>query len=295
MGTTETVAKAVAKTEPARDLRKLIESSAKELARALPAHMRPERLVRIGLTCIRTTPELMRCTPESFLGALFTAAQIGVEPVAKRAYILPFNNKRQINGEWKTVKEAQYILGYPGIVELFYRHKKAVQLAWGVVREGDYFDFEDGTSAFLRHKPAKSARGKVIGYYVVATLANGGKMFQYMTREECIEHGKKHSKTYDKKAEKFYDSSPWVTSEDSMCLKTVLIQTSKLMPLSVELQSAIQQDETSRDYRRGIDNVLDIPPTTNWEETPAEEINAKDPETGKPANIVQGGAAQENK
>jgi recombination protein RecT len=264
MATTETVKKEVAKVGT-RDLRSLIEQSAKELARALPEHMRPERLVRIALTCIRTNPALGECTPESFLGALFVAAQIGVEPVAGQAYILPFNNKRAINGEWKTVKEAQFVLGYKGLASLFYRHEKAVQISWGVVHEHDEFEYEYGTEARLSHKPRSRDRGAVEGYYVVASLAGGGKPFMYMSREECLAHGKKHSKTFDKKSMTFYASSPWATNEDAMCLKTCLIQLGKLLPLSVEIQTAISADETSRDFKTGIGDAMDMTPTTTWD------------------------------
>lgn len=265
MATQNDVSKALSTTENT-SLQDLIEKSVKELSRALPSHLKPERLVRIALTCIRLNPKLGNCTPASFLGALFTSAQLGVEPVAKRAYILPFNNKRKkLDGTWHTVLEAQFILGYPGIVDLFYRHEKSVKLAWGVRKEKDNFSYELGTEAFLKHIPSDGDRGKIIGYYVIAELKNSGKMFHYMTFDECIEHGKKHSKTFDNKTGKFYDSSPWLDDQDSMCLKTVFIQLSKLLPLSIELQSAIQIDETSREYRHGIDNALDLPSTTNWD------------------------------
>ena len=278
MANLEATRAALEKAPEAQSLQELVTKSVKELGKALPEHMRPERLVRIALTCVRMNPDLGKCTPASFLGALFTAAQIGIEPVAGRAYILPFNNSRQVNGEWKTIKEAQFILGYKGVAELFYRHEKAVELSWSEVCQNDEFDYQYGTDAFLKHKPANRDRGPVISYYVVAKLQNGGKPFMVMSKEDCMEHGRKHSKTFDKKANKgegaFYDSSPWATNPDAMCLKTVLIQLAKLLPLSVEVQRAIEADESSRDYRSGVEDALDLPTTTNWKkeaiEAPAE-------------------------
>lgn len=271
--------------EQGQSLQELITKSAKELGKALPEHMRPERLVRIALTCIRLNPELGKCTPASLLGALFTAAQIGIEPVAGRAYLLPFNNSRKVGTEWKTFKEAQFILGYKGVAELFYRHEKAVELSWSDVREADEFQYQYGTDAYLKHAPAMKDRGEVVAYYVVAKLQNGGKPFMVMGKEQCMEHGRKHSKTYDKKTMSFYSSSPWATNPDAMCLKTVLIQLAKLLPLSVEVQRAIEADESSRDYRDGIGDALDLPNMTNWKDA---EV-AEDPEplpisekTGKP-------------
>lgn len=266
-------------------IQSMIEKAAKELGRALPDHLRPERLVRIALTCVRLNPDLGKCTPESFMGALFTSAQLGVEPIAGRAYILPFlNNRKKPDGSWHKVLEAQFMMGYKGLADLFYRHEKAVQLDWGVVRVGDDFKYEKGTNAYLKHVLAMINRGNPLAYYVVATLQNGGKPFEVMSHDDCMAHGKKHSKTYDKNKGEFYDSSPWAKSPDSMCLKTVLIQLAKLLPLSVELQRAIAADETSREFRAGIDDALDLPDTTNW---------AQDAEVVKGSDDAEAGSAQE--
>ncbi len=228
--------------------------------------MNAERVVRIALTCIRQNPELSKCTQESFLGALFTSAQLGIEPIAGRAYLLPFNNSRKKpDGSWHTVKECQFIMGYRGLVDLFYRHKSAINLNWGVVKEGDGFNYENGTNSYLMHRENKVAGAATKGYWVMANLINGGKPFHYMTLNECLEHGVRHSKTWDKKTSKFYDSSPWAKDQDAMCLKTVLIQLMKILPMSIELQRAVEADETSRDFRKGIDDVLDLPDQVNWD------------------------------
>jgi recombinational DNA repair protein RecT len=60
-----------------------------------------------------------------------------------------------------------------------------------------------------------------------------------------------------------------------MCKKTVLIQLSKLLPLSVEIQRAIQVDETSRSYRSGINDALDLPDTTDWKDDNKETQETK--------------------
>ena len=272
MATVEETKQALAKKDPNASLVSIIEKAARELGRALPEHLRPERLVRIAVTCIRTTPSLAQCTPESFLGALFTAASVGIEPIAGRAYLLPFNNSRKKpDGSWHSVKECQFILGYRGVAELFYRHAKALKLEWGIVREGDEFDYQEGTDPFIKHRPKLDNGAPVKAYYVIGTLQGNVKLFKVMGTTECLEHGKKHSKTYDKKKGAFYDNSPWATNFDAMALKSCLIQLAKLLPLSVELQRAIQTDETSRDYQKGFEEVLDVPDTTDWKEPVIEE------------------------
>ena len=51
-----------------------------EIKKALPSVLTPERFTRIILSALSTNPKLGECTPQSFLGAMMTAAQLGVEP-----------------------------------------------------------------------------------------------------------------------------------------------------------------------------------------------------------------------
>lgn len=269
---TTAVGAAISTSPEQKTMVELINASTRELAKALPKHLSPERLARIATTCIRQNPKLAQCTPASFMGALFTAAQIGLEPVAGLSYLVPFSNSKNINGQWVKVLECQFVIGYRGVAELFYRHEKSGLIDWGVVHEKDEFSYELGTNAQLSHKPAAGERGKVIGYYCIYTLLNGLKKFNYMTHSECMAHGKKHSKTFDNNANAFNKKSPWATNEDSMCLKTVMLQGSKTVPMSTELRRALETDETSREFRDGVTDALDLPVTTKWEEAEAEPI-----------------------
>lgn len=314
MATQADMTKAIAEkaADPAESMVALINKSAKELGRALPAHLNPERITRIAVTEIRKNPKLALCSQESFLGALFTSAQTGLELVAGRAYIIPFQNSRKkADGSWHKVYEAQFVIGYKGLADLFYRHEKAVQLDWGVVYSNDEFEFEFGTNAFLRHRPKLTDRGNVVAYWVQAGLSGGGKPFKVMSHAECMAHGQEHSKTWVSKEwseEKrrmvdcephFAKDSPWFKEPESMCLKTVLIQLAKLLPLSVELQRAISVDESSRDFRDALRVGLDAPSTTAWtaapEDKPELPAGVVDPEpasepavsmtTGKPIEM----------
>lgn len=303
MATPETLKEQVDKQKPMKDLRSLIIQSANDLKSALPEHLRAERLVRIALTNLRTNPDLVKCTQESFLGALFTSAQLGVEPIAGRAYILPFqNNRKKADGTWHKVWEAQFMLGYKGVSDLFYRHEKAVMLSWGIVKMKDEFSYEYGTEAYLKHIPGTGDRGGPVAYWIMATLSNGGKSFMVMSHEECMAHGQKHSKTWVSKEwsnEKkqmvdcephFVKSSPWITNPESMCLKTTFVQLAKILPLSYEVQRAIEADESSREYKQGIKDVLDLPNMTNWDPDPEPPLPKlpEAPVTVKPPEIEFG-------
>ena len=58
----------------------MIQQLRPELQRALPRGMDADRLARIALTLVRKDQALARCKPDSFAGALLTAASLGREP-----------------------------------------------------------------------------------------------------------------------------------------------------------------------------------------------------------------------
>lgn len=66
-----------------------------EIKKALPSVITPERFTRMTLSAISTNPKLAQCTPRSFLGAMMSAAQLGLEPNTPlgQAYLIPYKNK----------------------------------------------------------------------------------------------------------------------------------------------------------------------------------------------------------
>lgn len=232
---------------PARaNLAQFVQSMRGEIARALPAHVaNPERIARIALTELRRVDHLAECTQESFGGALMTCAQLGLEPggALGEAYLLPFWNKKV------RAYEVQLVLGYQGMVRLFWQHPAAAGLAAHTVHENDEFDFEYGLDPFLRHRPARADRGRPTDYYAVAKMANGGSAFVVMSVED-VEAIRKRSKARD--------SGPWSTDYDAMARKTCVRQLFKLLPKSPELARAVAHDEGVR--RDASPEGFDAPP-----------------------------------
>ena len=95
-----------------------------------------------------------------------------------------------------------------------------------------------------------------------------------MSRDECIEHGKTHSKcfitrkwdenakTYVQVEPHFDPNSPWAKDVNAMCKKTVLIQLAKLLPKSVELQKALAMDSTTKSVIKK--DMFEVQDETNW-------------------------------
>jgi recombination protein RecT len=264
MAKQEQVGQALETIPEAKGIIEVVQQAAREV------RLDPVHLVKVAAVAIRLNPKLAKCSPQSFIGSLIVLEQVGLEPVAGRAYLIPFNNNRKVfrNGkeEWRKVLEVQALIGYKGYSDLFYRHESALSIEAHEVYQKDTFEYEYGTASYLKHKPTEGDRGPVIKYYCLAKMKDGAVLFKVMTKEECIDHGKKHSKVFNKKDNKFMSGTPWVDDVDSMCKKTVLLQLTKNLPLSIETQKAISVDETSREYRPGILDATTLPDTTNWSE-----------------------------
>jgi recombination protein RecT len=236
----EQASNGVAKREQPQGLAAFIDGMKGEIARALPRHMNPERMARIALTCVRTTRNLDKCTTASFGGALMTCAQLGLEPgPTGEAYLLPFRNtylSKQATkkaGHDVEVFEVQLVIGYQGMVKLFWQSPLAKSLDAQAVHENDFFDYEYGLRPRLEHKPSLNDRGRAIAYYAVATMTNGGSAFVVMSPFD-IETIRKRSKAKD--------DGPWATDYVAMAKKTCLRQLYKLLPKSAELAQALLHD-----------------------------------------------------
>lgn len=253
-------------------LSQMIEQMKPQLARALPKHMDPDRLARIALTVLRQTPQLGRCTPQSFLGALMTSAQLGLEPgPLGESYLVPYGDT------------VTFIPGYRGLVKLAWQSGQMKSIAAHTVHEHDEFDYAYGLEPVLKHKPALTNRGAVIAVYAAAVLKDGGSAFIVMSRED-VEAIRTRSRAGR--------NGPWVTDWDAMARKTAVRQLIRWLPLSTELHNlatAAAMDETVRtgeDVTRDLDDVN--PGFIDVQVSEPEPVNVSDAEVVEDAPPTPG-------
>lgn len=256
--------KAIAKKQP-QTIKDYINAMSGEIAKALPQVMTPERFTRIALSAVSNTPKLGNCTPQSFLGAMMNAAQLGLEPNTPlgQAYLIPFENRK------KGITECQFQIGYKGLIDLAYRSGEVKMIDAQTVYENDEFEYELGIDPVLKHKPARTNRGNPIYFYATFKLTNGGQGFQVMSIEDVQEHAKKYSKTYN--------NGPWQTNFEEMAKKTVLKKLLKYAPLKTEFVKQVTSDETIKTSIS--DHMEDVP--NEYMDVEYEEHPNEDPVTGE--------------
>lgn len=192
---------------------------------------------------VQRLPDLLECTPVSVLNSFMTMAQLQLMPsgVSGEAYVLPYWNKKKFiendKEVWRDVREAQFQLGYQGLVTLFYR--AGIRKVVGeLVRKNDKFEYVNGV---VTHTVDPfSERGERIGAYVIVTLPSGEEVHKVMSKKEILEIAQRFSKSYASKKK-----TPWDEDQDPqgwMWIKTVLKQIAKLIPKNDALNRAIAED-----------------------------------------------------
>ena len=226
----------------------LLKKHGPEIALALPQLVTPERLLRIALSEVRRNPRLAQCNAASLLGAIFTCAQLGLEPggALGHCFLIPYRD------------ECQFQIGYKGMIDLARRSGQIQSLSARAVYENDHFEFAYGLHEDLIHRPAVGHKGEMTHAYAVAVLKDGGVQFEVMDRAE-LEEVRDGSQGYQTARKYNKSDTPWISSFEEMCRKTVIRRLFKYLPVSVEVARAANLDEHADRGRRqetDIDHLL---------------------------------------
>jgi recombination protein RecT len=215
-----------------KSMQTYIKSMEGEIKKALPSVITPERFTRMVLSAISVNPQLAKCTPKSFLGAMMSAAQLGLEPNTPlgQAYLIPYSNKG--------VLEVQFQIGYKGLLDLAYRSGEVDVIQAHIVYENDAFEVEYGLNPTLKHVPADRDRGEPTKVYAVFKTKTGGYGFEVMSMDDVRRHAEKYSQSYKS------NYSPWKSNFEEMAKKTVLKKVLKYAPMKSDFVRGIVQDES---------------------------------------------------
>jgi len=184
------------------------------VAKLLGEKMSAEKFISIVDNAVRKTPKLLDCDRASLFGAILTSAEMALEPntPAGLSYIIPYKN------------QAQFQIGYHGVINLLYRSSKIEKIISEMVYENDEFDryMDDSMNWRFKFRPATGNRGKEVGAFAIVHLRDTTPEFKYMSITELEEIKKKSQspQTYDKEN----DPQRW------MYRKAVIKQIAKLLP-----------------------------------------------------------------
>jgi len=232
------------------------------------------------ISAVNSNQYLRDCEPMSVVSAAAVAASMDlpINPSLGFAHIVPYDGS------------AQFQIGWKGFVQLAMRSGQYKTINITPVYEGQIKKHNPFTGEMEFDSSVVSE--KTAGYLLYFKLLNGYEKYFYMTKDQCLAHGKKYSRSFKK------GKGVWVDDFDSMALKTVAkLGLSKYGILSVDMQRAIELDQAEVDENM---NTKYIDAESQVTDSPAEAINkkirAKKSEVVQPAPVEQSQAplAEEN-
>lgn len=218
---------------PVAKFQKTLERMKPQIAAALPAHLKAERVARLALTEFSRNPTLQKCEEKSILGGIMTAAQLGLEiGVQGQAYLVPYYDNKN-----KTYK-AQFIPGWRGLVDLVSRSGRGTVFS-GAIFKDQRFEYLDGARRDLKiMNPTSLEDPKDITHVYAVGWVRGAEypIIELWTMEKAMRHLEK----FNKVGERHYGYA----HPEMYARKVVLLQVLKYMPQSIELANAVQVNES---------------------------------------------------
>lgn len=231
-----------------------------DLIEALPDGYTPGRFKSVCVNQARANPQLLNCTPLSFVSSVLMAAQLGLEPGAPlgMSWLIPRRNKGQL--------EATFQIGYQGLRQLAYRSGVVSLIEARIVYASDTYDFAHGLGGTnWTHKPAGNPGEDWTDVYCTARLVTGAEPFESMTNAEVVAHR-------DRYVPKWADSRAWQENEPEMARKTVTAKLCRQLPMSVEFRNAMVADGyTPRQLAPDLAGLIALERSTEEAEESADE------------------------
>ena len=219
---------AVAKKEtkalpPAAQLKSIIKGDAFKgaVSAFFEKEQNRDRFVQAAINAIVRVPKLGTCDRNSFMMALMQLAQMGLNPDGRNAHLIPY-------GQTVTL-----VVDYKGMVTLAMRSDKVSKVEAFEVYKNDHFRLKNGEVEHEVDDPFGD-RGEVVGFYAVCQFRDGTKKYEVMSKKQ-VDAVRARSRASQ--------NGPWVTDYNEMAKKTVFKRLSKWLPVTPDLQAAIDKDD----------------------------------------------------
>ena len=184
---------------------------------AVTAKKAAERFSMMVYTQVSLSPQLQKCSPQSLIKAACISASLGLDMYARELAQFVSNNI-----------EAQFTIGYLGLIELAYRSGKVKSISANVIYESEKANVTikriDGQYSVEHPFSFDKPSGDIVAVYATANVEGLGAQTIVLRKDE-IEHARTCSKAKN--------SPAWTSHYEAMAKKTAIRQLAKFLPKSI--------------------------------------------------------------
>lgn len=265
---------------------------------------RARRFVSAIVSAVAVNPALQECTPQTILSGALLGESLNLSPSPQLGQycLVPFKQKEKRDRNGNVISpectNAQFVLGYKGLVQLALRSGQYKRLNVVSVKDGELHGWNPITeefSIFPIENEDEREKARTVGYLASFEYLNGFTKTIYWSKEKMLAHADRFSaafsvnpvtiKTkngpitkvsftdyeahnYPAKDEWLY-SSFWYKDFDGMAHKTMLRQLiSKWGVMSIDLQTAFEKDAAADTEEYFEAPEMQLPPADGLAEMP---------------------------
>lgn len=216
--------------------------------RTLRDPARARRFVAAITSAVAINPALQECNPATILSGALLGESLNLSPSPQlgQYYLVPFKQKEKRDRDGNIISpectNAQFVLGYKGMIQLALRSGQYKRLNVVSVKDGELHGWNSITEDFTItpiEDENEREKARTVGYLASFEYLNGFTKTIYWSREKMEAHALRYSKGYA--AKKGYTF--WEKDFDAMAYKTMLRQLiSKWGIMSIEMQQALDGD-----------------------------------------------------
>ena len=207
---------------------------------------RAQRFIASISSAVATNPGLQECDAGTILSAALLGETLNLSPSPQlgQYYLVPYNVKTGVDEKGKPIykKQAQFQIGYKGLIQLAIRSGQYKKLNVLAIKKGELINYDplnEEIEVNLIDDEVEREETETIGYYAMFEYTNGFRKSIYWSKPKMIKHAEKYSAGY--KAHKGYTF--WEKDFDGMAYKTMLRQLiSKWGIMSVDMEKAFTSD-----------------------------------------------------
>ena len=269
------------------------------------------------ISAVAASPQLQNCKPATVVAAALRGEGMGLT-LGREYHLVPFADN------------CAYVIGYKGLIALCLAGNDVSDMDCIEVREGELVGRDKRTKRqqfdfSVYQTDEEASKHPVIGYYAYCEFANGRFRFEYMSISDILDHAQRYSRAFDiekykklqsgmlnpQETERLMQGSPWYSSFDTMCKKTVIrkllnsgyvrLANSAAVRDAINYDSSIEENiipdieipvSPSGDFDTG--EVIETTAPQNDTPAPAEDqVEEEKPKRGRPKKRLQELAEEE--
>ena len=228
---------------PAAQFHQAFTKMESQFSLALPKHMPVERFMRVVLTAVNASPDLLNADRQSLFESAMKAAQDGLLPDGREGALVVYNTKipGKNGAPDRWIKKVQWMPMVAGIMKKARNSGEIALITAGCVWGGDKFRYWiDDEGEHIFYEPGEKQDTNVFVKAFAMAKLKDGTVYALPLSPADVDKVRAASKAKDGPA--------WRNWYDQMAQKAAIRRLAKRLPMSSDLDDLIRRDDELYDF-----------------------------------------------